>query len=89
MGGVPWENYVTDITRVVVGNGVTTIGGRAFRDCENLTDVNMADSVTIIGYEAFKNCYSIVSLHLRCQKCWKCRRQPIRRSRTCICPSRK
>ena len=41
---------------------VTSIGYRAFYDCENLTSVTIPNSVTSIGYRAFSNCVNLASV---------------------------
>jgi len=50
----PWGK--SDIKRIIIGDGVTTIGKAAFRDCSNLTSVTIPNSVTTIGLYAFKHC---------------------------------
>jgi len=49
----PWMNESSNITTVVIENGVTSIGDTAFDGCSSLTSVTIPDSVTSIGYEAF------------------------------------
>ena len=56
----PWS--YDDLTRVIIGNGVTTIGEAAFRSCSHLTSVNIPNSVTTIGGWAFKYCSSLTSV---------------------------
>jgi hypothetical protein len=41
---------------VTIGEGVTSIGERAFSDCLVLTNVTIAGSVTSIENHAFNNC---------------------------------
>lgn len=41
------------IEEVIIGNGVTTIGDSAFRDCSALTAITIPDSVTTINGGAF------------------------------------
>ena len=53
---VPWSSYDSDITAVVIGNGVTSIGDRSFSWCKRLTSVTIPDSVTTIGQYAFTQC---------------------------------
>ncbi len=50
------KHYVQQIRSVVIDDGVTGIGERAFAECAYLTDVTMAASVTRIGDYAFQNC---------------------------------
>lgn len=45
--------YDSNIKSVVVESDVTTIGERAFYNCDNLTSVAIPDSVTTIGHYAF------------------------------------
>ena len=41
---------------------VTTIGEKAFYDCDSLTSVTIPDSVTTIGDSAFESCWSLTSV---------------------------
>ena len=45
----------TEITKLVIPDGVTTIGSSAFRNCSSLTSVTIPNSVTSIGSSAFDN----------------------------------
>ncbi len=55
----PWS---TDITEVVIGSGVTDLGGYAFSGCTSLTSITIPDSVTSIGDAAFSGCTSLTSI---------------------------
>lgn len=69
-GTVTIIGYVGDannVTSVVIpaaidGCPVTSIGGSAFRNCINLTNVTISDGVTEIGDGAFYNCISLTSV---------------------------
>ena len=53
---VPWYNYQEKIKKVVIENGVTSIGGYAFNDCISLTSITIPNSVKSIGSYAFEGC---------------------------------
>ena len=56
----PWRGY--DIKRIIIGDGVTTIGVYAFAGCSSLTSVTIPNSVTTIGEEAFEGCRALTSV---------------------------
>ncbi len=57
-------NGCTDLTSVIIPDGVTSIGLNAFFNCVNLTSVVLPDSVTEIGRSAFYGCSSLTSIVL-------------------------
>jgi uncharacterized protein YjdB/uncharacterized protein YkwD len=59
-----WNDFRADITSVVVENGVTNIGRRAFNGCTGLTEVSLPESVKEIGAEAFYGCTSLTTVTL-------------------------
>lgn len=60
----PWFSDRADIRKIVVQNGVTTIGDYAFYGCENVTSVTLPATVTQIGKLAFYGCGSLNTLTL-------------------------
>jgi len=50
---VPWKSVRNEIEEVVIENGVTSIGGFAFKYCKSLKSVTIASSVETIGDESF------------------------------------
>ena len=56
----PWSYNA--LTRVIIGNGVTTIGKNAFYGCSSLTSVTIPNSVTTIGEAVFYGCSSLTSV---------------------------
>jgi hypothetical protein len=48
----------------VRGYAVTSIGGRVFERCENLTMVTIPNSVTSVGYRAFFGCSGLTSIEI-------------------------
>ena len=61
---VPWNNYKSQITSVVIGDGVTSIGSYAFTGCGNLASVSIPESVTEIQMSAFTLCTSLTEVTL-------------------------
>ena len=59
---VSWEDYLSSIKSVEIGNGVTSIGKYAFEHCSKLTSIEIPSSVTSIGDYAFYNCSSLTSI---------------------------
>ena len=51
--GIPWYDDSESIVKVVVEDGVTSIGSSAFYGCSSLASVTIPDSVTSIGEGAF------------------------------------
>lgn len=60
----PWNKYHKDIKKVVIENGVTSIGDWAFYDCNDLTSITIPNSITSIGNYAFYNCSSLTSINI-------------------------
>lgn len=58
----PWYEYIENIKKVVIEDGVTNIGYDAFINCAKLTSVTIPDSVTNIENGAFCQCYSLTSV---------------------------
>lgn len=50
---VPWTNYRHLIQKVIVAEGVTSIGDCAFSACHNLRSISLPESLAYIGYTAF------------------------------------
>ena len=60
--GAPWYSKLKNIKEVVIENGVTSIGNRAFYECSGLTSVTIPNSVTSIGVGAFQECSGLTSV---------------------------
>lgn len=52
----------TELTSVVIGEGVTTLGSSSFKGCSSLTDVLLPSSITTISQKTFFGCSSLRSL---------------------------
>lgn len=51
-GTYPWANLKDSITKIVIGDGVTSIGSKAFIAYTNVTSVNIGKNVSEIGVGA-------------------------------------
>ena len=60
----PWFSYLANITTVVIGNGVTSIGDYAFNRCTSLESITIPDGVTSIDYNAFGHCTSLNNINI-------------------------
>ena len=56
----------SNLTDVVIGDGVTQIGNWAFSGCSSLLNFSFGNSVETIGAEAFSDCTSMVKLVSSC-----------------------
>ncbi len=52
----------TDITSIIIPEGVTEIGNFAFKKCTNLTSVTISSTVETIGEQAFNGCTKLSSI---------------------------
>ncbi len=57
--GMPWVEYDSFIKKVVLLQGLTSIGNCAFSKCSLLSEVIIPDSVTSIGNAAFADCTAL------------------------------
>ena len=60
--GAPWIGDRKKIKTIVIKDGVTKIGNKAFGNCDYLTSIDIPNSVTSIGDYAFEYCESLVSV---------------------------
>ena len=60
--GAHWGNLSSSIEKVVIENGITSIGNNNFCFCYNLTSISIPNSVTSIGENAFQNCLSLTTI---------------------------
>ena len=61
---VPWKDYKSDITSIVLPDGLTSIGNYAFCFCSLLTSITIPAGVTSIGENAFLGCSGLISISI-------------------------
>ncbi|MCQ2069577.1 MAG: leucine-rich repeat protein [archaeon] len=59
---VPWYGYRSEIMKVVVCEGATSIGRYAFHECDSLVSVSIPFTLNSISDGAFFKCYSLVEV---------------------------
>ena len=60
----PWYSEQEKIKKVLICDGVVSIGKEAFIKCENITKVDIADSVILVGDSAFESCVNLSDVSL-------------------------
>ncbi|MBR2669614.1 MAG: leucine-rich repeat protein, partial [Solobacterium sp.] len=59
-----WSQYSSQITRIVVKQGIKYIGMRSFYNLTNVTSVSLPSGLETINAEAFNNCSSLSSINI-------------------------
>lgn len=57
-----WYSYRSQISKVIIRNGVTSIGYSAFKGCNNLININLPDSIMQIDMDAFCECSKLTRI---------------------------
>ncbi len=55
----PWQGQKDQIRKVIIGNGVTSVGAYAFNECHNLSEVTFGKSVLKLQAFAFYHCENL------------------------------
>lgn len=53
----PWHEYGEQVKKIIIQDGVTSIGNFAFYDCVNATDIEFGNTVVKIGRYAFNGSF--------------------------------
>ncbi len=59
-----WDDQDGSIIRVVIEDGITSVGGYSFRYCHNLKQITIPEGVTRIGEHSFEGCESLTEIIL-------------------------
>lgn len=60
----PWVAYDHFITKLIIEDGVTSIGANAFSQFDSITELVIPDSVTVIRSMGFKDCTNLRTVSL-------------------------
>ena len=60
----PWCDYLYYIEKIIIKEGVTSIGEAAFSYCYNAKEISIPNTVSSIGYQAFYSCDGIESVSI-------------------------
>lgn len=59
----PWTSESTYISKIVILNGITTVGDYAFNGCSNVMELTIPQSVKTIGQYSLQNCPSLANIN--------------------------
>lgn len=59
---LPWSVVASEVTKLTISDGITSIGDYAFADLPNLSSVQLPLTLASIGEYAFANCRSLSSI---------------------------
>lgn len=62
--GAPWYPYIDSIKKIVLGEGITTVGSYAFVRCKNAASVVFPSTLKEIHTYGFDNCRSLKEMNL-------------------------
>lgn len=60
----PWHDSSNSIKKVIIEDGIESIGQYAFYNCSNLQSVTIPDGLVLIGGFAFMNCAALTDLEI-------------------------
>lgn len=63
-GSQPWYPYADKVTKLVIGEGVRSIGRSAFYGMSNITEAVLPESLMVINEYAFFGCAGITELNI-------------------------
>ncbi len=59
---VPWYSDRQKISKVILSDGITSIGNNMFSECEKLTEITIPESIAKIGTNAFNKCENLATV---------------------------
>ncbi len=70
--GRGWQSNIGTITKIVISEGVSSVGAYAFRGMTEVTTVEVASTVTSIGSYAFYGCSKLATVKFGTSSTYKC-----------------
>jgi AAA+ superfamily predicted ATPase len=58
----PWNNVKKNITKLIINDGVKSVGSDAFSNCNNLNSVALGNNISYISSWAFSECGSLIDI---------------------------
>lgn len=58
----PWNDYGPQVNKIIIGQGVTSVGKHAFYSCKNATEIEIGNSVKKIASYAFGSTFTSVTI---------------------------
>lgn len=58
----PWNDYGPQVNKIIIGQGVTSVGKYAFYSCKNATEIEIGNSVKKIARYAFGSTFTSVTI---------------------------
>lgn len=55
----PWDSFKTEISKISIAEGATSIGSYAFCGCTGITEIDLPRSVTTFGVHSFDGCTNL------------------------------
>ena len=83
--GRGWQSNIGTITKIVISEGVSSVGAYAFRGMTEATTVEVASTVTSIGSYAFYGCSKLATVKFGTSSTYKCNIDTIQSSAFSSC----
>ena len=61
--GAPWYDQNLTVTKIVISDGLTSVGSNAFFGFHDVRGVFLASSVTSVGYRSFDSCTRLTTVY--------------------------
>ena len=58
----PWGEYKSNISEVVISDGITGLGNQLFLNCSKIKEITIGKDVKKIGGNVFMNCSAFTSI---------------------------